>query len=56
MADSKKVCDCCQSPLHAIGVETSEQIEIIPKQVKVLRHERKKTRAVTVSSRVQAAK
>ncbi|WP_444546276.1 IS66 family transposase [Aliivibrio fischeri] len=42
LADSEKVCSCCQSPLHAIGVETSEQVEIIPKQVKVLRHERKK--------------
>ncbi|SNX50900.1 Transposase IS66 family protein [Vibrio thalassae] len=42
LADSEKVCNCYQSPMHAIGVETSEQIEIIPKQVKVLRHERKK--------------
>jgi transposase len=42
LPEDEKTCGCCQSPLHLIGVETSEQLEIIPKQVKVLRHERKK--------------
>ncbi len=38
----EKICPCCQGELHCIDIETSEQLEIIPKQVKVLRHERKK--------------
>ncbi|MGR5270064.1 IS66 family transposase zinc-finger binding domain-containing protein [Vibrio astriarenae] len=42
LPEDEKTCGCCQSPLHLIGVETSEQLEIIPKQVKVVRHERKK--------------
>ncbi|MGF1686408.1 IS66 family transposase zinc-finger binding domain-containing protein [Photobacterium japonica] len=42
LPEDEKTCSCCQGKLHAIGVETSEQLEIIPKQVKVLRHERKK--------------
>ncbi|MGZ2281650.1 IS66 family transposase zinc-finger binding domain-containing protein [Vibrio alginolyticus] len=42
LPDSEKVCDCYQSSLQAIGVETSDQLEIIPKQLKVLRHEPKK--------------
>ncbi|MDD1830110.1 IS66 family transposase [Photobacterium sp. ZSDE20] len=42
LPEDAKTCPCCQGELHAIGVETSEQLEIIPKQVKVLRHERKK--------------
>ncbi|WP_299013457.1 IS66 family transposase [uncultured Photobacterium sp.] len=42
LAEDEKICPYCQGALHAIGVESSEQLEIIPKQVKVLRHERKK--------------
>lgn len=42
LPEEEKVCSCCQGALHVIGVETSEQVDIIPKQVKVLRHERKK--------------
>lgn len=42
LADDEKTCPCCQGQLHAVGVESSEQLDIIPKQVKVLRHERKK--------------
>ncbi|PSV98474.1 IS66 family transposase [Photobacterium lipolyticum] len=42
LPENEKICPCCQSELHYIDVETSEQLEIISKQVKVLRHERKK--------------
>ncbi len=42
LSEGEKTCPCCQGELHRIGVETSEQLDIIPKQVKVLRHERKK--------------
>ncbi|AJR05508.1 putative Transposase IS66 [Photobacterium gaetbulicola Gung47] len=42
LPEDEKICPCSQSQLHAIGVESSEQLEIIPKQVKVLRQERKK--------------
>ncbi|MGF1725142.1 IS66 family transposase zinc-finger binding domain-containing protein [Photobacterium nomapromontoriensis] len=42
LSEEEKICGCCQRALHNIGIETSEQLEIIPKQVKVLRRERKK--------------
>ncbi|WP_282111331.1 IS66 family transposase zinc-finger binding domain-containing protein, partial [Shewanella algicola] len=35
-------CECCQSPLHRCGVETSEELKIIPQKVTVIRHERVK--------------
>lgn len=35
-------CECCQSPLHQCGVETSEELKIIPQKVTVIRHERVK--------------
>ncbi|MDV7106413.1 transposase, partial [Vibrio sp. TH_r3] len=33
-------CDCCDEPLHECGVETSEELKIIPQKVSVIRHER----------------
>jgi len=41
LAPDKKNCACGQ-PLHKIGEDTSEQLEIIPAQFKVLRHVRYK--------------
>jgi transposase len=35
-------CECCGHELHQCGVETSEQLKIIPQQVSVIRHERAK--------------
>ncbi|GAD89183.1 putative transposase [Vibrio halioticoli NBRC 102217] len=35
-------CDCCNEPLHPCGVETSEELKIIPQKVSVIRHERTK--------------
>lgn len=35
-------CECCDEPLHECGVETSEELKIIPQKVSVIRHERTK--------------
>ncbi len=35
-------CECCNEPLHPCGVETSEELKIIPQKVSVIRHERTK--------------
>lgn len=35
-------CECCGEPLHKCGVETSEELKIIPQKVSVIRHERTK--------------
>lgn len=40
LKEEDKVCDCCGGALHRIGEETSEQIEVVPAKVKVLRHVR----------------
>jgi len=39
LAEDKKTCSCGNG-LHCIGIETSEQLEIIPARVKVLHHVR----------------
>jgi transposase len=36
IADEDKFCDCCQHALHQIGEYTSEKLEFIPAQVKVI--------------------
>lgn len=38
----QQVCPCCQGALHTLGEVVTEQLDIIPKQVKVLRHVRYK--------------
>ncbi|MBF4247275.1 IS66 family transposase, partial [Vibrio anguillarum] len=35
-------CECCGHELHKCGVETSEELKIIPQKISVLRHERTK--------------
>jgi transposase len=42
IADEDKFCDCCQGELHKIGEDTSEKLEFIPAQVKVIEHVRPK--------------
>jgi len=37
-----KTCDCCGHDLHRMGEETSEQLEFVPAQVKVIEHVRPK--------------
>lgn len=40
LEESEKTCDCCGEQLERIGQETSEQLDYIPAQVKVLEHVR----------------
>ena len=42
LPESERVCPHDGSPLTEIGVETSEQLDIVPQQVRVIRHERVK--------------
>lgn len=36
LADDNKICTCCGGDLHVIGEEVSEQLDIVPAQVRVL--------------------
>ena len=38
--DDEKTCDCCGNDLHPMGKESSEQLEFIPAQIKVIEHVR----------------
>lgn len=40
LAETEKVCPCCQGALHRMGEEVSEQLDIIPAAVHVLQHVR----------------
>lgn len=40
--EADKTCDCCGGDLHCIGEDTSEKLEFIPAQVKVIEHVRPK--------------
>ena len=40
LSDEERLCPCCGRPRAEIGREVSEQLEFIPAQLKVLRHER----------------
>lgn len=40
LQEEEKICRCCESPLHKMGEERSEQLEYIPAQLKVLEHVR----------------
>jgi transposase len=42
LPESQRICPHDGSPLKEIGVEASEQLDIIPQQVRVIRHERVK--------------
>jgi transposase len=36
LSESDKICACCQTPLHCIGEDTSEKLEFLPAQLKVI--------------------
>ena len=38
--EDEKQCDCCGNDLHPMGKESSEQLEFIPAQIKVIEHVR----------------
>lgn len=40
ISDADKICDCCGGELHRMGEKTSEQLEFMPAQVKVIEHVR----------------
>ncbi|WOG29906.1 IS66 family transposase [Endozoicomonas sp. 8E] len=40
--EEDKQCDCCGSKLHVIGKETSEKLDIVPAQARVIEHVRPK--------------
>lgn len=42
IADEDKMCDCCNGRLHEMVRESSEQLEFIPAQVKVVETVRQK--------------
>ncbi|MGB0468940.1 MAG: transposase [Pontibacterium sp.] len=42
LPDDQKVCACCGGQLHQIGEEVSEQLDIIPAQIRVKEHVRLK--------------
>lgn len=42
LSQQQRVCPCCGNERHEIGVETSEQLELIPAVLKVIQHDRVK--------------
>ena len=40
--EEEKICGCCGQPLVRIGEETSEKLDVVPAQLKVIRHVRPK--------------
>ncbi len=55
LADPEKICDC-GSMLKEMGEEVSEQLDIIPPQVQVIRHRRKKYSCPSCQSCIRTAK
>lgn len=48
-------CDACQSPLEVIGAKTSEQLDLVPARVQVLRHVRKTYRCPDCEGQIKTA-
>lgn len=42
LAESEKIYPCCGDPLHRMGEDVSEQLDIIPAKVQVIQHARPK--------------
>ncbi|HAO17812.1 MAG TPA: IS66 family transposase, partial [Alteromonas macleodii] len=42
ISDEEKICGCCSGELHRIGEDTSEKLQFIPAQVRVIEHVRPK--------------
>ena len=38
ISDAEKICACCGGDLHKMGFDSSEQLEFIPAQIKVIEH------------------
>jgi transposase len=55
LSAAERVCPCCGEQRQEIGSETSEQLEVIPAQVKVIEHIRKKYACRTCEENVAIA-
>ena len=53
--EEEKVCSCCHNPLHRMGEEISEQLDIIPAKVQVIQHVRPKYACRTCEEGVKTA-
>lgn len=42
LSETERSCSCCGNALHEIGIDVTEQLDIIPQKMQVLRHERVK--------------
>lgn len=42
LPEGERACACCGCALHEIGVEVTEQLDVVPQTMRVLRHERVK--------------
>lgn len=56
LAEDEKICSCCQSPLHLIGNDTSEQLEVVPARYCVIEHVRMKYGCRRCQQMVMASK
>lgn len=53
--DTACTCDTCQAPLEVIGDKVSEQLDLIPAQVRVLRHVRRTYRCTGCAGKITSA-
>ena len=56
LPDDEKVCSCCGDPLHRMGEEVSEQLDIIPATVQIIQHVRPKHACRGCENGVKAAR
>lgn len=55
LTDEACTCDACRGPLEQIGEKVSEQLDLIPAQVRVLRHVRKTYRCPDCKGQIKTA-
>lgn len=55
LTEEERACPCCGETRQEMGVESSEQLELIPAQVKVIRHERVKYACRTCEENIAIA-
>ncbi|MEM7082609.1 MAG: IS66 family transposase zinc-finger binding domain-containing protein, partial [Pseudomonadota bacterium] len=53
LEDEDCTCDACQSPLEVIGEKASEQLDLIPAQVRVLKHVRRTYRCISCEGKIK---
>lgn len=55
LPEDQRSCSCCGDSLHEIGVDATEQLDIIPAKIQVLRHERVKYGCRTCEAKIVTA-